>query len=259
MAGEARRRRLRALVTRAKGGRDLAPYEAAFVHESAVREKLAARSNERLEFLGDAVLGIVVAGWLYERYPDGTEGELALRKSSLVSDAALAATAEELGFDALLVIGHGLAKQPPARRRSVLADAFEAFLGVLFLERGAEVVSAFVKRVHLGPRERELTSIDDPKTLLQEWTQKRYATTPHYEDHFEGPPHERTFTAIVSVGGEALADGSGPSKKRAQRAAAASALEILGRRYDDVGPRPHSKAARTARTRRVTSGRGPTR
>src|SRR5271163_55181 len=119
MPGEAQRRRLRALLARAglpQG--DTAAFEAAFVHESAVREKLAERSNERLEFLGDAVLGFLVARLLCERYPGAPEGELALRKSSLVSDVAIAATAERLGFEALLVLGQGLANLPAARRRS---------------------------------------------------------------------------------------------------------------------------------------------
>src|ERR1700694_2383871 len=106
---------------------DGAAFEGAFIHESAVREGRAERSNQRLEFLGDAVLGFSVARWLYERYPGAPEGELALRKSSLVAGAARAATAERLGFETLLVLGQGLANLPSARRRSALADAFEAF------------------------------------------------------------------------------------------------------------------------------------
>jgi len=247
MAGESRRRRLRALLNLAGAAQaKLAPFEAAFVHESAVREELAARSNERLEFFGDAVLGLVVARSLCERYPDADEGELALRKSALVADSALAATAERLGFDALLVLGAGLAKLPPARRRSALSDAFEAFLAVLFEQCGLAVVAEFVLREHVSEHERQGGGIDDPKTVLQEWTQRRFGSVPQYRERFEGPDHERTFHAEVTVAGDVRAEGSGPSKKIAQRAAAARVLELLGERFDDVAPRPLSAPVGTA-------------
>ena len=246
MAGEARRQRLRALLARAgvpaASARVTDAFDAAFVHESAVRERLAEASNERLEFVGDAVLGFAVARSLYDRFPDASEGELALRKSSLVSDAALAATADRLGFEALLVLGAGLANLPPARRRSALADAFEAFLAVLHRERGWDAVEAFVMREHVAERESQLgATIDDPKTMLQEWSQRRFATVPIYEDRHQGPDHERTFFADVAVH-DVRASGTGPSKKEAQRAAAASALAELASRYDDVGPRALSSA-----------------
>jgi ribonuclease-3 len=243
MPGEGRRQRLRALLaTAGVAGGALDAFEAAFVHESAVRERLAAHSNERLEFLGDAVLGLSVARSLFERYPNAREGELALRKSSLVSDAALAATAERLGFGALLVLGAGLANLPPARRRSALADAFEAFLAVLLRECGWAAVDAFVMREHVTERERLGGPLDDPKTILQEWSQRRFASVPAYADRFEGPPHERTFFAEVAVH-DVRATGSGASKKEAQRAAAASALALLAERFDDVAPRALSRAA----------------
>ncbi len=251
MAGEARRARLRALLARAgvtrPGTRVLDAFDRAFVHESAVREGLATASNERLEFLGDAVLGVAVARSLFERYPDATEGELALRKSSLVSDAALAATADRLGFDALLRLGAGLANLPPARRRSALADAFEAFLAVLQRECGWVALEGFVMREHVAERERILgATIDDPKTVLQEWSQRRFASVPAYEDRFEGPDHERTFFSSVRVA-DVSATGMGPSKKEAQRAAAAAALADLAQRYDDVAPRALSQAVAPSR------------
>jgi ribonuclease-3 len=237
VAGEARRQRLRALLA-AAGAADapIERFEGAFVHESAVEERLAGRSNERLEFLGDAVLGFCVARSLFERYPAATEGELALRKSSLVSDAALAATAERLGFEALIVLGAGLANMPPARRRSALADAFEAFLATLQRECGWPVVEAFVMDEHVAPRERLGGTIDDPKTILQEWSQRHSRTLPTYVDRHEGPDHERTFFAEVAVA-DVRATGSGASKKEAQRAAAASALATLAERFADAAPR----------------------
>ncbi len=238
VAGETRRRRLRALLVRA-GVPDADPraFEAAFVHESAVKENLAARSNERLEFFGDAVLGFTVARSLYERYANAPEGELALRKAALIADSALAATAERLGFDELLLLGAGLAKAAPARRRSALSDAFEAFLAVLFIECGPDAVAAFVWREHVSEFEALGTAIDDPKSILQEWTQRHFATVPQYSERFEGPAHERIFVAEVTVAGDVRAEGTGPSKKIAQRAAAARVLELLGERFDDVAPR----------------------
>jgi len=238
VAGESRRKRLRALLERAGvPAADPRAFEAAFVHESAVKEKLAAQSNERLEFFGDAVLGFTVARSLYERYPKADEGELALRKAALIADTALASTAERLGFDDLMLLGAGLAKAAPARRRSALADAFEAFLAVLYRECGAEAVAAFVWREHVSEFEALGTEIDDPKSVLQEWTQRRFGTVPRYTERFEGPDHERTFYAEVTVEGDVRAEGIGPSKKIAQRAAAARVLELLRERYDDVHPR----------------------
>ncbi len=216
---------------------DVHAFDAAFFHESAVRESLAPQSNERLEFLGDAILGFSVARSLYERYGDAPEGELALRKSSLVSDSALAATAERLGFDSLLLLGAGHAGESAARRRSAIADAFEAFLAVLQRECGQDAVDAFLMREHIVPREALGTVIDDPKTILQEWTQRHYKTVPAYRERAEGPDHERTFLAEVVVDGDLHAQGSGPSKRAAQRAAAAQALLLLAERHDDVAPR----------------------
>jgi ribonuclease-3 len=258
MAGEARRQRMRALLARAGASRiEPAVFDAAFFHESAVREGLAERSNERLEFLGDALLGFVVARSLFERYPDAAEGELALRKSSLVSDLALVETAERLEFEALLVLGSALAKSAPARRRSALADAFEAFLAVLHRECGMDVAIAFVAREHIAQREGLGLAIDDPKTVLQEWTQRRFGTVPAYVDRAEGPDHERVFHCEVEVDG-VRAEGLGPSKRAAQRAAAAQVLVELAVRYDDVAPRALSQAV-VSRVRVKKSAKPPAR
>jgi ribonuclease-3 len=221
---------------------DFAAFDAAFVHESAVGEKLASASNERLEFLGDGLLGAAVARSLYERYPDASEGELALRKSSLVADSAIAATAERLGFDPLLVTGSALAQLPVERRRSLLADAFEAFVAVLALECGDEVARAFVKREHIDVREHEAPVEDDPKTMLQEWSQRRFRAVPTYTESADGPDHARTFVATVAIDG-VTAQGTGHSKKSAQRNAAAAILAILRERYDDIAPRTLSQAS----------------
>ncbi len=247
MAGESRRRRLRALVERSGAAVDIAKVDAAFAHESAVREGLAAHSNQRLEFLGDAVLGFVVARALYLRYPDADEGELALRKAALVSDSALAETAERLDFEALMLYGAGLAAMPPARRRSMLSDAFEALLAVLALEAGVEAAAQFVAREHIAHHEKNALPLEDPKTLLQEWSQRRYADVPAYVERFEGPPHERVFFSQVAVRGDVLAAGSGPSKRAAQRDAAARALDVVRERYGDLEMRSYSRPGPDAR------------
>lgn len=256
MAGEARRQRLRALLILAGAPKaDPDAFDHAFVHESAVKERLAERSNERLEFFGDAVLGFVVARSLFERYPAAAEGELALRKSALVADSALADTADRLDFGPLLVLGAGLARLPPARRRSALADAFEAFVATLYRACGMEVAAGFIMREHVLAWEGRAEPVDDPKTLLQEWSQKHFARVPEYVDRFEGPDHERTFFAEVSVDDSVRAAGSGASKKAAQRAAAALALASLAERYDDVTPRVFSKVARSQTSRGGVSKR----
>jgi ribonuclease-3 len=235
MAGEQRRARLRALLTRIQlRGIEPQAIEPAFVHESAVSENAAERSNERLEFLGDAILGAIVASWLYAQFPAASEGELTLRKAALVSDEANGRTAARLAFDGLMVYGGGLAKAPEARRRSSLGDAFEALVATLYEVAGPQATGAFVVREHIEPNLALGLSWSDPKTVLQEWSQKHYATAPVYRDRAEGPAHERTFVAHVIVDREVLAEGSGPTKKVAERAAAALALERLRASHDDV-------------------------
>ena len=264
MAGESRRARLRALLRRAGAPAvDPALVLPAFVHASAAREQLdEARSpggdfasNERLEFLGDSALGYAVGRWLFDRYPAADEGELALRKSALVSDAALAETAARLGFGDLLVVGAGEAQQPGGPGRAMLADAFEAFVAALARAAGFDAAAAFIVKQHVEPAEREQKPLGDPKTTLQEWAQKRYAETPTYADRYEGLAHARTFHARVWVDGEWLAEGSGPSKKEAQRAAASRALEVLQERYADVEARPLSAPVKSPRHRTAKTGR----
>ena len=242
MAGEARRKKLRALLKRAGvKGVEAEALDAAFTHESAVREGLAAASNERLEFLGDAVLGFAVARLLFTQYPQASEGELALRKSSLVSDTALADAAERLEFDQMLLLGAGLARQQPARHRSVLSDAFEAFVAALQQCAGVEAAERFIVKEHLE-RTRETPVPFDAKTMLQEWTQKHSGMTPMYIESAEGPAHERVFHSRVAVSGESVGEGSGPSKKAAQQDAAQAAIVFLREEYADLDPEKRAVA-----------------
>jgi ribonuclease III len=264
MSGEARRARVRALLRRAGvAGLDSAAVMQAFVHSSAARERVAEASspagtfdsNERLEFLGDTIIGYAVARWLYARYPNADEGELALRKASLVSDVALAQSAARLHFDALVILGAGQAQAPAGPGRSILADAFEAFVAALSEAAGIEVAARFVEMEHVVPSERAAKPLGDPKTLLQEWTQKHHRSTPTYADRYEGPAHARTFHAKVWVAGEWLADGWGPSKKEAQRAAALQALDLLGERHGDAELRMSPKPLKSSRRRMAKNPR----
>jgi len=204
--------------------------ERAFVHDSAVLvERLvdANASNQRLEFLGDAVLSVVTARWLYLRYPGDREGELTRRRAALVNDAVLAQSARRLGFGDLLVLGPAEAAAGGAERESILAGALEAFVGALYLEGGLELAERFIEREHLENVEHAEMASADPKTALQELTQARMGTMPAYDDAASGPAHSRTFTSRVHVNGKLLGEGIGSSKKAAQRAAAQIALSVL--------------------------------
>lgn len=236
MAGESRRRRLRELLKNLKIAKpDLAAYDLAFVHQSAAGS-FGDTSNQRLEFLGDAILGAIVADWLYEEYPGENEGELTRRKAALVTDAANGATARRLGFAQLLHVSPGLAAAGGPDQISVLADAFEAFVAALFLRDGMKTARRFVVREHLEQMEHAGLELADPKTALQEIAQRAYAVVPVYiEEIIEGPPHRRVFTSTVSINGEVLGRGSGPSKKAAQRDAAAVALPIVRTRQSPSG------------------------
>lgn len=230
MAGEQRRRRLRALLDVAGVSADsLERVDAAFIHESAAKEQQIV-SNERLEFLGDAVLGLAVARWLYAAYPDEPEGALAKRKAAVVSDSAIAQSARRLGFGDLVQLGVGESAHGGSERTSILADAFEAFVAVLFLEYGLSTAQRFVEREHLAHIDLARAAISDSKTQLQELTQARLQCTPVYRERGEGPPHLRIFTSTVTVNGETLGTGTGPSKKAAQQNAAAQALLVLQER-----------------------------
>jgi ribonuclease-3 len=227
MAGENRRRRLRALLDVADLPDDaLDVVEPAFVHESAAREGGIA-SNERLEFLGDAILGMIVAGWLFANYADDKEGTLAKRKAAIVSDKALAVSAKRLGFAELVRVGAGERAHGGNERISILADAFEAFVAIMYQQFGFDRTRAFVEREHIAYVDHASADMADAKTQLQEFTQEHFACMPVYREEGEGPAHERVFTATVTINGELLGSGIGPSKKAAQQNAAAQALRTL--------------------------------
>lgn len=208
--------------------------QSAFVHRSFMHERPeqipGLTSNERLEFLGDAVLNFIAASWLFERFPTLTEGQLTGLRANLVKTSTLAGFARGLGLGAHVRISRG-EDTPAARNRSpLLADVFEAVLGAIFLDGGLDAARAFV----LPFLERQLAAIEsgtaeiDYRTRLQELAQARFNLTPRYKVvGVSGKEHEREYTQEVLVGEATYGVGSGPSKQAAAQAAARSALERL--------------------------------
>ena len=232
-----RRRALRSFGKRAGLGAaakgDCALLDVALTHDSYAHERTrpgeTAISNERLEFLGDAVLGHAVARDLYERYPGEPEGALSRRRAALVSREALAASAQRLDVGPLLLLGKGEAASGGERRPSILAAVFEALVGAVYLSEGFDAAATFVRREHLAHAAAPEAS--DPKTELQEYAQARFKRAPVYAVTAEaGPAHAKAFTVAVSVGGKVMGTGSGPTKKLAQARAAAQALSAIPKR-----------------------------
>ncbi len=239
MAGEQRRRRLRALLKKAHAApADLDLFEQAFLHESAARERRQI-SNERLEFLGDSVLGFVAATWLYEHHEDKDEGWLTRRKAAVVNDRVLAQTALRLGFPEMMEVGAGMSRSGGAHNETILADAFEAFLGALFLRYGESKTRRFLIEQHLRLVDLSEDSVMDAKSRLQHLMQERYRQVPVYRDEAVGTPQTPEFRSQVILKDTVLGSGTGRSKKQAQLEAASKALETLL-----ASPRATSKRAK---------------
>lgn len=206
--------------------------EQAFVHESLVNEsEESGFSNERLEFLGDSVLGLAVAEFLYREFPDEAEGQLAQMKSYLVSRKHLAVCADRLKLGQYLQLGKGEENSGGKRRESLLANCFEAVLGAVFLDGGYTKARRTIVLV-LGEDMRQgLGAVKDEKSRLQEKVQTVFQTLPEYRlVKEEGPAHERLFTVEVLFGGEVLGCGEGRSKREASQAAAKLALKVFYQR-----------------------------
>jgi len=229
VSGENYRRRLRAVLRLAGVRRivDLAEFEGAFVHQSYARE-LGGESNDRMEFLGDSVLGCIVASWLFERFSEEPEGLLTLRKAAIVNDAQLAQTARRLEFGPLTRLGSGMRAAGGDDNTTVLADAFEAFVGALYLRYGLEKARAFVLAQHVERLDHCADGLLDAKTRLQHYSQEHLAATPVYRETSRGTPQQPAFRSRVSVKGKILGRGDGASKKAAQQAAAQAALRSIG-------------------------------
>ncbi|KGJ80102.1 ribonuclease III [Cryobacterium roopkundense] len=208
---------------------DAGLLELALTHRSFAYENGAIPTNERLEFLGDSILGQAVTVMLYRTYPHLDEGDLAKRRASLVSSAALAEIARGLGLGEYVRLGRGEILTGGNDKSSILADTVEALIGAVYLDRGGDVATAFVLRLmepfmadpdHFGV-------LMDPKTSLQELAATRSVGAPVYSVTESGPDHAKTFVATVTLTGSVSAHGDGTSKKYAEMAAARAAFALL--------------------------------
>ncbi|BAU31835.1 ribonuclease III [Microcella alkaliphila] len=206
--------------------------ELALTHRSWAYENGGVANNERLEFLGDSILGQAVTVMLYSSYPDLDEGELAKRRASLVSAVALAEVARGIGLGDHLKLGKGEELTGGRGKSSILADTVEALIGAAYLDCGGDEATALVLRLidPLLADPARFGAAMDPKTSLQELVASLGRTAPVYEVVDAGPDHSKVFTATVVVDGEAIASGVGTSKKQAEMAAALSAWTALSAR-----------------------------
>lgn len=203
----------------------------ALTHSSVVGN---ARSNERLEFLGDRVLGLVVARLLFESFPHEAEGALARRHAALVRRQALARVAEDIGLGACMAISRGEEDGGGRTNPGLLADACEAVLAALFIDGGLEAADSFVRRHWQPLMDESLKPPMDPKTALQEWAQGRGLPLPRYREVArEGPPHAPMFSVEVEVAGHGVERASGASKRLAEKSAARACLARITTEDDD--------------------------
>lgn len=198
----------------------------AITHDSFFKEQNASwGSNERLEFLGDSVIGLLVSRLLYTRYPEFTEGSMAQMKAYLVSTEFLAEKAIEINLGKYLLLGKGEEQSGGRERHSLLADAYEALIGSLYLDQGIDIVEKYILTSFDSSVEEVTINRKNSKSLLQEHIQKHFKCLPLYTViKEEGPPHQKTFHVRVYFKGEILGEGSGASKKEAEKEAALVAL-----------------------------------
>lgn len=202
----------------------------AFCHRSFLNEnqKFCPEHNERLEFLGDAVLELIVTEHLYQKYPKNPEGELTNWRAALVNAKMLSSLAKDLGFNDFLLLSRGEAKEEGKARQYILANTFEAFIGALFLDQGYKVCQKIIKE-HLIQRLPEIIEkglYKDAKSRFQEEAQEKVGITPTYQVLKEwGPDHEKHFIIGVFLGKDLVAKDEGSSKQEAEEAAAKKALQ----------------------------------
>jgi len=225
-------RSVRALVERlGLPVKNLSLFARSFTHRSYVNEHSALEDNERLEFLGDAVLDFVVGAWVYNHFPEMAEGELTRLRSALVRTDSLAAFARNLDFGPVLRLGRGELASGGRDRDNLLCGAFEAFIGALYLETDVQTAAQFIEPLLESTREQIFAQPDlsDAKSRLQEWTQGQKLGALNYAlVETKGPDHARSFEVEVRLNGNALGRGRGPSKATAEQEAAKAALEKLG-------------------------------
>ncbi len=212
---------------------DLALLDEALTHSSFTNEspETRERDNQRLEYLGDAILDFLVGEWLFVTYPEAQEGELTSLRALIVRTESLAELGRRLDIGRYLLMGRGEAATGGQERDANLCAAVEALIGAMYLDRGLEVTRAFV-HAYLQERAEQsdlISAAKDAKSYLQEHVQSTLRETPQYQIiSEEGPDHAKTFTAVVIVNQEVWGQGTGSSKQAAQQAAARAALASLG-------------------------------
>lgn len=206
-------------------------YAQSFMHSSYINDLSLDRiyNNERLEFLGDAVLELNVSDYLYQRYVELPEGELTKLRANIVCEPSLVVFSEHLNMSRLIMLGKGEEKTGGRERPSIISDAFEAFIGAMYLDLGNDAVIQFLKEyVYIHLTDKNYTQQKDFKTELQERIHQLKRGQVTYEMLEEsGPSHNKTFTSGVYVGEQLIASGTGSSKKVAEQHAAEAALEII--------------------------------
>ena len=210
--------------------RNITLLQNALTHSSYANERWhdSLMSNERLEFLGDSVLGMAVAEYLYTQFPDRPEGELTRMRADMVCEQALAVVANRLDLGAHMLLGHGEEQGGGRSRASILADAVESVIAASFLDGGMEAAKRFVSKFVLCDVPVTRLHNADYKTMLQELIQQKKNQILSYTLAGEsGPDHDKRFTVAVSLNGEQVGQGTGSSKKRAEQEAARAAVENL--------------------------------
>lgn len=213
--------------------KDYSLLSRALTHRSFLNENpnIALADNERLEFLGDAVLDFIVGAYLYHRYPEMDEGELTSLRAALVRAKTLADFARQLELGQFLQLGYGEAENGGRERVPILCATFEAVVGAMYLDQGLEKVELLVERL-VSPALVTIMASSlhkDAKSEFQVWAQARYNITPHYEVvDSSGPDHAKVFTVQVKLGNDIWGMGSGRSKRRAAQVAAAEAMQKAG-------------------------------
>jgi ribonuclease-3 len=204
----------------------------ALTHRSFINENPdALEDNERLEFLGDAILDFLVGSWLYHRYPEMAEGKLTRLRSALVGTRQLAAFARSLDLGSAMRLGRGEVEGGGRTRDNLLCGTFEALVGALYIDSGLDPVRTFIEPMLALVIEDIIEQRDDvdAKSSLQEWAQGKGLGVPLYRQvDVSGPDHERNYTFVVVIDGETYASGQGPSKQEASKNAAAETLKSLG-------------------------------
>lgn len=205
----------------------------AFTHRSFINEnpKSGLEHNERFEFLGDAVIELIITDYLFRAYPVATEGELTAYRSALVNAVIMGEVASVINMNDYLLLSKGETKDTGRARQTILANTYESFVGALYLDQGYEICNTFVTNTLLPrlPEIIKLKSWKDAKSQVQEEAQERVGVTPAYHVVSEsGPDHDKYFTIAIFFGDKKIAEGKGRSKQEAQQAAAQAALIAKG-------------------------------